>query len=44
MAQDRANRSKEDKVIFRPIDMFDSTGLVPAWDDNPRISLPIERH
>jgi hypothetical protein len=30
MAQDRANRSKKDKVIFRQVNMFDSTELVRA--------------
>jgi hypothetical protein len=31
LAQDRANRSKKDKVIYRQIDMFEPTRLLPAW-------------
>jgi len=42
LAQDRANRSKEDKVIYRQIDMFERTGLLPAWGDDPNIRPHIE--
>jgi hypothetical protein len=36
LAQDRANRSKKSKVIYRQINMFEQTQLLPAWDDIPR--------
>jgi hypothetical protein len=37
LAQDRANRSKRAKVIYRRIDMFEQTRLLPAWDADFKI-------
>jgi hypothetical protein len=42
LPQARPNRSKKDKVICRRIDMFESTGLLPAWGDDPNIRPRIE--
>ena len=42
LAQDRANRSKKAKVIYRRIDIFEPTRLLPAWGDDPRIRPYIE--
>jgi hypothetical protein len=42
LAQNRASRSKQGKVIYRQIDMFAPTRSLRALDDDPTIRPYIE--